>query len=105
MTSDLAGAGTDSRVYMVMYGQDGSDSGRLSLDKPGVNLFERAQRDVFEVGALLPPSVAGIACDDLSAHSIVVGHCRSRLLSWTPCSSCASVTITAAMAAPGTWNM
>ena len=52
VTSDITGAGTDARVYMVMYGQDGTDSGRLSLDKPGVNLFERAQRDVFEVRSI-----------------------------------------------------
>lgn len=32
--------------------QDGTDSGRLSLDKPGVNLFERGQRDVFDVQSL-----------------------------------------------------
>ena len=49
VTSDIAGAGTDARAYLIMYGQDGTDSGRLSLDKQGVNLFERAQRDVFEV--------------------------------------------------------
>ena len=69
VTSDLAGAGTDSRVYLVMYGQDGSDSGRLSLDKAGINLFERAQRDTFEVGARVPPSEAGAAYDHAAADS------------------------------------
>jgi hypothetical protein len=50
VTSDLAGAGTDARAFLTLFGQDGSQSGRLALDKPGVNLFERSQRDVFEVG-------------------------------------------------------
>lgn len=49
VTSDIAGSGTDARAFLVMFGQDGSQTGQLSLDKAGVNLFERAQRDVFEV--------------------------------------------------------
>ncbi|KAG1662011.1 hypothetical protein FOA52_009500 [Chlamydomonas sp. UWO 241] len=58
ITSDIAGAGTDSRVHMVMVCEDGTESGRLALDKAGqgrgqtVNLFERGNRDTFELQCL-----------------------------------------------------
>jgi hypothetical protein len=35
VTSDVAGAGSDSRVHMVMISEDGTESGRLALDQAG----------------------------------------------------------------------
>ena len=39
-TGDIAGAGTDSKVSMTLYGEKG-DSGELVLDKEGSDDFER----------------------------------------------------------------
>ena len=50
-TADVAYAGTDANVSLTVYGENG-DSGQRKLTKKMVNLFERGQRDVFNVEAL-----------------------------------------------------
>ena len=50
-TADVAYAGTDANVSLTVYGENG-DSGERKLTKKMVNLFERGQRDVFNVEAL-----------------------------------------------------
>ena len=51
MTSDISGAGTDANVFLIMTGEDGSDTGKIMLDKKGRNDFERASKDEFMVRA------------------------------------------------------
>lgn len=50
-TSDVAHAGTDANVFITIYGENG-DTGQRKLTKKMVNLFERGQRDVFNLEAL-----------------------------------------------------
>ena len=50
-TADVAHAGTDANVSIVIYGDNG-DTGQRKLTKKMVNLFERAQKDVFTIEAL-----------------------------------------------------
>eukprot|EP00056_Hartaetosiga_gracilis_P011787 m.180988 g.180988 ORF g.180988 m.180988 type:complete len:2129 (+) comp13581_c0_seq3:61-6447(+) len=52
-TSDISGAGTDSNVYIIIYG-DKHDSGERSLSKSSThrNKFERSNVDVFDVEAV-----------------------------------------------------
>uniref|UniRef100_A0A3B3CLJ0 Lipoxygenase homology PLAT domains 1b n=1 Tax=Oryzias melastigma TaxID=30732 RepID=A0A3B3CLJ0_ORYME len=57
ITGDVKGAGTDSNVFITIYGVNG-DSGRRELKKKFRNLFERGQTDSFvlemlELGDLL----------------------------------------------------
>lgn len=53
-TSDIRGAGTNARVFLLLFGMDG-DSGEISLTKPISNNspFQRGQLDVFEVNDIL----------------------------------------------------
>jgi hypothetical protein len=48
-TSDVSGAGTDANVWIVMHGEDGTTTDKLTLDKKGRNCFERNQKDEFTV--------------------------------------------------------
>lgn len=48
VTGDVFGAGTDANVYIKLYGEKG-ESGRLKLDMPNRNDFERGQTDVFTI--------------------------------------------------------
>eukprot|EP00727_Mastigamoeba_balamuthi_P014270 m51a1_g9466 putative sh2 domain-containing protein (1365) ;mRNA; f:547094-557090 len=48
-TGDTPRAGTDARVFVTLFGENGKPSSRISLTKKGKNLFERGQRDDFEV--------------------------------------------------------
>lgn len=50
-TADVAHAGTDANVSIVIYGENG-DTGQRKLTKKMVNLFERGQRDTFTLEAL-----------------------------------------------------
>lgn len=50
-TADVAHAGTDANVNIVIYGDNG-DTGQRKLTKKMVNLFEKGQRDVFTLEAL-----------------------------------------------------
>jgi hypothetical protein len=45
-TSDVDSAGTNARVYLTLFGTNGS-SGEVRLDNPGHNDFERGQWDTF----------------------------------------------------------
>ena len=50
LTSDIRGAGTNSDVFVVLYGQDGVSTDKMSLcvnDKERKRKFERGQKDVF----------------------------------------------------------
>ncbi|GFH09790.1 uncharacterized protein HaLaN_04999, partial [Haematococcus lacustris] len=67
MTSNVSGAGTDANVFVVLYGEDGSDTGRIKLDNPGRNDFEKGQKDVFEV----------VAADVGLLRKLRVGHDNS----------------------------
>eukprot|EP00727_Mastigamoeba_balamuthi_P010665 m51a1_g6220 hypothetical protein (2032) ;mRNA; r:217273-223689 len=63
-TGDVPGAGTDANVSVVLFGEQQRESGRLALTKRGRNLFERGQRDDFEV-----------ACADLGElERVLVSH-------------------------------
>lgn len=47
MTGDIRGAGTNSKIHLVMYGQKGiKNSGKIFLEG---GTFERAQIDIFNV--------------------------------------------------------
>lgn len=47
MTGDIRGAGTNSKIHLVMYGQKGiKNSGKIFLEG---GTFERAQIDIFSV--------------------------------------------------------
>jgi hypothetical protein len=37
-------------VWVILYGEDGADTGRLKLNKAGNN-FEKGKTDVFDVSA------------------------------------------------------
>lgn len=50
-TADVPGAGTDANVHVTVYGSNG-DTGRRSLTKKFVNLFERGKTDNFKIEAL-----------------------------------------------------
>lgn len=66
-TSDILGAGTDSDVYLVAYGnQDKSDA--IILDNESDN-FERGQCDQFKVET----------CDIGKPFKIRIGHNNSHL--------------------------
>ncbi|KXZ51726.1 hypothetical protein GPECTOR_11g173 [Gonium pectorale] len=45
-TSDIRGAGTDANVFIQMFGEEAT-TGRIKLDNPGKNDFERGNTDVF----------------------------------------------------------
>ncbi|GIL93968.1 hypothetical protein Vretimale_245, partial [Volvox reticuliferus] len=45
-TSNIRGAGTDANVFIQMFGDEG-ETGRIKLDNPGKNDFERGNTDVF----------------------------------------------------------
>ncbi|XP_065836583.1 lipoxygenase homology domain-containing protein 1-like [Oscarella lobularis] len=51
-TGDVRGAGTDSNVFLTLYGEEG-DSGERKLQKSQthMNKFERGQEDVFRIEA------------------------------------------------------
>ena len=50
VTSDKPNAGTDSNVYIQLFG-DKNDSGKITLEtsKTNKNKFERGQTDMFEI--------------------------------------------------------
>ena len=50
-TADVAYAGTDANVSIVIYGENG-DTGQRKPTKKMVNLLARAQKDVFTIEAL-----------------------------------------------------
>lgn len=52
-TGDKYGAGTDSNVFMTLYGEYG-DTGERQLEQSesNVNKFERKQEDVFKLKAV-----------------------------------------------------
>ncbi len=47
----LKGAGTDAKVYLIIYGKDGRMTSRVELKetKPGVNSFEKGKTDNFQI--------------------------------------------------------
>ncbi|GLC54185.1 hypothetical protein PLESTB_000832700 [Pleodorina starrii] len=45
-TSNLRGAGTDANVFIQLFGEE-AETGRIKLDNPGKNDFERGNTDVF----------------------------------------------------------
>ncbi|KAG2501257.1 hypothetical protein HYH03_001064 [Edaphochlamys debaryana] len=45
-TSDIRGAGTDANVFIQMFGEE-AETGKINLDNPGKNDFERGNTDVF----------------------------------------------------------
>lgn len=49
-TGDVRGAGTDSQVYVTLFGHEGHRTEKLHLDKSNnKNPFERKQTDTFRV--------------------------------------------------------
>lgn len=50
ITSDIRNAGTDSNVFIQLFGEK-NDSGKITLEtsKTNRNKFERGQTDVFEI--------------------------------------------------------
>lgn len=50
-TADVAHAGTDANVFMILYGENG-DTGRRELKKKFRDLFERGNMDDFKIEAL-----------------------------------------------------
>jgi len=52
-TGDSLFSGTDAHVFVVLHG-GGNDTGRIFLDNPGVDDFERGRTDSFLVGTTAP---------------------------------------------------
>lgn len=68
-TSDILSAGTDSKVYLILYG-DGGKSDVVSLHNKSDN-FERASVDIFNVDVK----------DVGKPYKIIIGHDNSHLYS------------------------
>ena len=51
-TGDMSGAGTNSNVYLTLYGSDGDTGERwLRTSETNTNKFERSQEDIFTIEA------------------------------------------------------
>uniref|UniRef100_A0A3Q3FUX6 Lipoxygenase homology PLAT domains 1b n=1 Tax=Labrus bergylta TaxID=56723 RepID=A0A3Q3FUX6_9LABR len=51
-TGDMLGAGTDSKVFINIYGENGDTGERYLRDSDNINKYERGQEDVFTVAAV-----------------------------------------------------
>ncbi|XP_047448234.1 lipoxygenase homology domain-containing protein 1 [Mugil cephalus] len=51
-TGDMMGAGTDSNVYINIYGENGDTGERYLKNSDNLNKFERGEEDVFTVTAI-----------------------------------------------------
>lgn len=49
LTVGLNCESTDANVFVTLFGSSGSSASKIPLTKPGVNLFEVGQTDVFNV--------------------------------------------------------
>ncbi|XP_027888486.1 lipoxygenase homology domain-containing protein 1 [Xiphophorus couchianus] len=70
-TGDMMGAGTDAKVYINIYGENGDTGERLLRNSDNLNKFERGQEDVFIVTAidLLTLKKLRIRHDNTEPHS------------------------------------
>ncbi|XP_028314075.1 lipoxygenase homology domain-containing protein 1 isoform X3 [Gouania willdenowi] len=70
-TGQMAGAGTDAKVFINIYGENGDTGERYLKNSDNVNKFEQGQEDVFTVTAvdLGPLKKLRIRHDNSNSHS------------------------------------
>ena len=64
-TGDQSGAGTNANVFLTIYGAMG-DSGKRQLQQKGRDLFERKQKDNFQIEAI---DLGNVIILTLTSHS------------------------------------